>query len=123
MNVLFHTLGCKVNQYETQTMRELFIKNGFTADKSGLPDVVVINSCSVTAESDRKTRQSVRKFRKDYPSAIIVLAGCMVQAFPESAKEIEAADIVLGNKDFSKIVDLVNEFRATRQRIFIFSKQ
>ena len=122
MNVLFHTLGCKVNQYETQSMRELFIKGGFTADKSILPDIIVINSCSVTAESDRKTRQVVRKFRKDYPHSIIVLTGCMVQAFPEIAKSIKEADIVLGNKDFSKIVKLVNEFKKTRQQIFVFSE-
>ena len=122
MNVTFHTLGCKVNQYETQVMRELFIKNGYTDDKNKDFDVVVINSCSVTAESDRKTRQIVRKYRKDYPNAIIVLTGCMVQAFPEISKNLSEADIVLGNKDFSRIVDLVNEFKITNKRIFIFDE-
>ena len=122
MNVTFHTLGCKVNQYETQVMRELFIKNGYTDDKNEDFDVVVINSCSVTAESDRKTRQIVRKYRKDYPNAIIVLTGCMVQAFPEISKNLSEADIVLGNKDFSRIVDLVNEFKITNKRIFLFDE-
>lgn len=122
MNVTFHTLGCKVNQYETQVMRELFIKNGYTDDKNKDFDVVVINSCSVTAESDRKTRQIVRKYRKDYPNAIIVLTGCMVQAFPEISKNLSEADIVLGNKDFSRIVDLVNEFKITNKRIFLFDE-
>ncbi len=122
MNVTFHTLGCKVNQYETQIMRELFIKNGYTDDKNEDFDVVVINSCSVTAESDRKTRQIVRKYRKDYPNAIIVLTGCMVQAFPEISKNLSEADIVLGNKDFSRIVDLVNEFKITNKRIFLFDE-
>lgn len=122
MNVTFHTLGCKVNQYETQVMRELFIKNGYTDDKNEDFDVVVINSCSVTAESDRKTRQIVRKYRKDYPNAIIVLTGCMVQAFPEISKNLSEADIVLGNKDFSRIADLVNEFKITNKRIFLFDE-
>lgn len=122
MNVTFHTLGCKVNQYETQIMRELFIKNGYTDDKNRDFDVVVINSCSVTAESDRKTRQIVRKYRKDYPNAIIVLTGCMVQAFPEISKNLSEADIVLGNKDFSRIADLVNEFKITNKRIFLFDE-
>ena len=122
MNVTFHTLGCKVNQYETQVMRELFIKNGYTDDKNKDFDVVVINSCSVTAESDRKTRQIVRKYRKDYPNAIIVLTGCMVQAFPEISKNLSEADIVLGNKDFSRIVDLVNEFKITNKKIFLFDE-
>lgn len=122
MNVVFQTLGCKVNQYETQIMRELFIKNGYSADKSLLPDVVVINSCSVTAESDRKTRQTVRKYRKDYPEAIIILTGCMVQAFPELSKKIDEADIILGNKDFSRIVELVSEFKKTKRKIFVFGE-
>lgn len=122
MNVTFHTLGCKVNQYETQVMRELFIKNGYTDYKNEDFDVVVINSCSVTAESDRKTRQIVRKYRKDYPNAIIVLTGCMVQAFPEISKNLSEADIVLGNKNFSRIVDLVNEFKITNKRIFLFDE-
>ena len=64
MKVAFYTLGCKVNQYETEAMREAFIKAGHTSVTEDAPfDAVVINSCTVTAESDRKTRQTVRRFR------------------------------------------------------------
>ena len=69
MNIYFYTLGCKVNQYETQSLREEFEKKGHTAVGEGAPfDAVVINSCTVTAESDRKTRQALRRFSKVYLS-------------------------------------------------------
>lgn len=118
MNVRFHTLGCKVNQYETQVMREIFINKGFTANSNVNPDVIVINSCTVTAESDRKVRQLTRKCRKENPNSIIVLTGCMVEAFPEKSKEIPEADIILGNRNFSKIADLVLNFSKNKEKIF-----
>ena len=83
MNILFHTLGCKVNQYETEVMREALLNLGHTNDKSLQVDAIIINSCTVTAESDRKTRQLVRRMRRQYPDAVITLTGCMVQAFPD----------------------------------------
>ena len=83
MNVVFYTLGCKVNQYETQIMRELLQKNGFTEDGSKPADVVIINSCTVTAESDRKTRQALNRFKNHNPNAVTVLAGCYPQALFE----------------------------------------
>ncbi|MBO4468662.1 MAG: tRNA (N(6)-L-threonylcarbamoyladenosine(37)-C(2))-methylthiotransferase MtaB [Clostridia bacterium] len=123
MKVCFHTLGCKVNQYETQAMKELFQKNGYSVcDNNGFADVIVINSCSVTAESDRKTRQLLRKCRKENQNAVIVLTGCMVQAFPEKSNALEQADIVIGNKDFSRITDSVNDFLRTNKRIYIYNK-
>ena len=118
MNIAFYTLGCKVNQYETQSLRELFIKKGYTAVSEDSPfDVLIINSCTVTAESDRKTRQTLRHFRKDNPNAIIVLTGCMVQAFPEDSKELGEADIIAGNSDISIIPELVEQFLREGQRI------
>ncbi|MBR3300724.1 MAG: tRNA (N(6)-L-threonylcarbamoyladenosine(37)-C(2))-methylthiotransferase MtaB [Clostridia bacterium] len=120
MKVCFHTLGCKVNQYETQAMRELFEKDGYSVcNDNAESDVIVINSCSVTAESDRKTRQLLRKCRKANEKAVIVLTGCMVQAFPDISKELNEADIVMGNKDFSKICEYVSEFIKTNKRIFV----
>lgn len=83
MNVTFYTLGCKVNQYETQSMREMLQKLNFICDEKLKSDIIIINSCTVTAESDRKTRQLVRRSRRINPDAIIVLTGCMVQAFPD----------------------------------------
>lgn len=116
MNILFHTLGCKVNQYETETMREALLSLGHTNDKELPIDAVIINSCTVTAESDRKTRQLVRRMRRDYPNAVIALTGCMVQAFPKEAENLTQADIVIGNRDVSKIVNAINKY--DNKRIF-----
>ncbi len=111
MKVFFHTLGCKVNQYETQEMREQLNKNGYeiTEDES-VADIFVINSCTVTSESDRKTRQCVRHYKKKYPESTIVLTGCMPQSFPEMAEKLTEADIVLGNKNNRLLVSSLNEF-------------
>ena len=96
MRAAFHTLGCKVNQYETELMKENLIKNGYEiVTEHDSPDVFIINSCTVTAESDRKTRQMVRKFRRMLPESIIVLTGCMPQAFPDEAKSLDSADVIL----------------------------
>lgn len=110
MNILFHTLGCKVNQYETQAMREGFLKLGHTCFEHQAADVIVINSCTVTAESDRKTRQLVRRLRRENPNAVIVLTGCMVQAFPEDAKKLNEADVIIGNRDVSKVISAVEDY-------------
>lgn len=118
MRFSFYTLGCKVNQYETQALKELLLSNGYTAADNGEnPDVFIINSCTVTAESDRKTRQAVRRFRKKFPGAIIVLTGCMPQAFPDDAGSLLEADIVIGNTTHQNLVDKINEFLNTNKRI------
>ena len=114
MNILFHTLGCKVNQYETEVMREALLNLGHKSDKECPVDVVIINSCTVTAESDRKTRQLVRRMRREYPSAVIALTGCMVQAFPDKANNLTETDIVIGNRDISKIVDAIKNYQNNR---------
>ena len=119
MKIAFHTLGCKVNQYETEVMRESFIKSGYTVVPDNAPfDIIVINSCTVTAESDRKTRQTLNRFRKENPEAVIVLTGCMVQAFAEKSKDLTAADIIVGNTDVAKIEKSVHRFLQEGERIF-----
>ena len=117
MRAGFYTLGCKVNQYETQLMRESLQKRGYEIVDDDNPDVFIINSCTVTAESDRKTRQTVRKYRKKYPDAVIVLTGCMPQAFPDAADKLDSADIVLGNATNANLTDCLDEFFITRKRI------
>jgi len=118
MKIAFHTLGCKVNQYETEAMREAFIKKGYTVVPDSVPfDIIIINSCTVTAESDRKTRQTLNHFRKNNPEAVIVLTGCMVQAFAEKSQALTAADIIVGNTDVSKIEGLVERFLNDGERI------
>lgn len=123
MNIAFYTLGCKVNQYETQVMREAFQKNGHQAVPTSAPfDALVINSCTVTAESDRKTRQALRRFRKNNPNAVIALTGCMVQAFSEKSKELVDADIIMGNTDVLKVVGAVEKFILDGKKIFEVSE-
>lgn len=111
MKVFFHTLGCKVNQYETQEMREQLKKNGYEiTDDENLANIFVINSCTVTSESDRKTRQCVRHYKKKHPESTVVLTGCMPQSFPEMAEKLTEADIVLGNKNNKLLVSSLNEY-------------
>ena len=111
MKIAFYTLGCKVNQYETQAMREEFIKRGHTPVSEGEPfDACVINSCTVTAESDRKTRQLLRKLRRENPNAVITLTGCMVQALGGESSALSDADVIAGNTDIIKTVDLSEQF-------------
>ena len=111
MKVFFHTLGCKVNQYETQEMREQLTKNGYEmTEDENVADIFIINSCTVTSESDRKTRQCVRHYKKKYPQSTVVLTGCMPQSFPEMAEKLNEADIVLGNKNNKFLVSSLNEF-------------
>ena len=110
MKVFFHTLGCKVNQYETQEMREQLNKNGYDVTENECDaDIFVVNSCTVTSESDRKTRQCVRHYKKKYPDSTVVLTGCMPQSFPEMAEKLTEADIVLGNKNNKLLVKALNE--------------
>ncbi len=121
MKIAFFTLGCKVNQYETESLREAFLKRGHTAVSEDAPfDAAIINSCTVTAESDRKTRQLLNRLRRQNPNAAIVLTGCMVQAFSEEAKELCAADVVVGNTDVLKTVELTEQFLKTGERIFYY---
>ena len=122
MTVYFHTLGCKVNQYETQAMRRLLEEAGyataeFSAGFAGAEDgVMVINSCTVTGESDRKLRQLLHRCRRDNPRAAIALVGCMPQAFPDRAAALEA-DILLGNARRRDLPARIREYLTTRQRI------
>ncbi len=118
MNIAFYTLGCKVNQYETQVMREAFQSKGHKTVPTSAPfDALLINSCTVTAESDRKTRQALHRFRKNNPNAVIVLTGCMVQAFSEKSRILDA-DIIMGNTDVLKVVESVERFLGDKNPIF-----
>lgn len=118
MKIFFHTLGCKVNQYETQEMREAALKSGYlVTENENEADIFVINSCTVTSESDRKTRQSVRHYKKNYPNSVVVLTGCMPQSFPEMAEKLIEADIVLGNKNNKLLIPSLNEYFISHARV------
>ncbi len=118
MKIAFFTLGCKVNQYESQAMAERMVKCGFElVSPNEKADVYVINSCTVTAESDRKTRQTVRRFKRKNPDSIVVLTGCMPQAFPEDVDALKEADVVLGNKNNIRLPELIERYFSCGQRI------
>lgn len=120
MNIHYFTLGCKVNQYETQAIREILNNKGNTDNTKSSADAIVINSCTVTAESDKKTRQLVRRCRRKSPQAIIVLTGCMVQAFPEHSKTLCEADIIIGNKDVAAVAEALINYQ--NEKVFSFKK-
>ena len=118
MKAAFYTLGCKVNQYETEYMAELLKNAGFEiVAPSCDADYYIVNSCTVTATADQKTRQNVRKFKRKHPDSTIILTGCMPQAFPEQAKALNEADIILSNKSNSDILDLINQHNIEKNRI------
>lgn len=118
MKAAFYTLGCKVNQYETQEMISMLSQAGFSVtDCKNDADIYIINSCTVTAESSRKTRQSVRKFKTKHPDSIIVLTGCFPQAFPDEASLLNEADIILGNNTNINLLKNIKEYIQNRKRI------
>ncbi len=103
----FYTLGCKVNQYETEAMTELFINAGYEiSDFNSYADVYVINTCTVTSMSDRKSRQIIRRAKKNNPNAIVAVTGCYAQTNPDAVSAIEDVNIIIGTKDRKNIVNL-----------------
>ncbi|MGE5559664.1 MAG: tRNA (N(6)-L-threonylcarbamoyladenosine(37)-C(2))-methylthiotransferase MtaB [Chloroflexota bacterium] len=114
-SVAFHTLGCKVNQYDTEAMIESFRASGYDiVDFNDEADVYVINTCTVTGRGSQKSRQTVRQARRRNARAIVAITGCYPQVSPEEAAAIPGVDIVAGTKDRKGIVDLVE--RAISQR-------
>lgn len=118
MKVYIITFGCKVNQYESEAILEMLIKNGYTkSDNLAESDIVILNSCTVTAESDRKLRQTIHKVKKLNPLCITVLIGCMPQAFPDKAEGFEDIDIIIGNSNKSELISYINNFIKSRKKI------
>jgi len=112
-----HTLGCKVNQYETEAIIEQFLNGGYTLSDNESADVIIINSCTVTAESDRKTRQILRRSRRENQNSVIVLTGCMVQAFSEKSAELIDADLLIGNTETHLIYEKVERYLKTKENL------
>lgn len=116
MNIHFITFGCKVNSYETAAMAEAFRSSGHTITRSkDDADIIIINSCTVTSESDNKLMQTMRKLKREYPRTPIALTGCFPQAFPSQAAEAQA-DIIAGTKDRLKIVRLAEEYFSNNKK-------
>ncbi len=101
-----YTLGCKVNQYESEAIAEAFCKEGFSVQAPELPcDVYVINTCTVTAESDRKARQFIRRAIHQNPDAKILVTGCLSQTQPEAVARIPGVDYICGNASKLSVVE------------------
>ena len=110
--VAFITLGCKVNQYETNAMAQKFIEKGYeVVEHTEVADIYVINTCTVTNMSDRKSRQMLRRVKELNKEAIIVACGCYVQVAKEEVEKIEEVDLILGNNEKKNIVELVEKFQ------------
>lgn len=118
MRIAFTTLGCKVNQYETESLMELFAADGFEiVEPNDFADVYVVNSCTVTASGDKKTRQLLRRLKKQNPAAIAALVGCFPQAFPDAAQQIPEADIIMGSSNRAALLPAVKQVLASGQRL------
>jgi len=116
--VAFITLGCKVNQTETESMAGLFRKRGYTlVDAAEHADIYVINTCSVTHLGERKSRQMVRRASRLNPDAIVAVTGCFAQLSPAEAAAISGVDVVIGTQDRLHIVDYVEQAREQKQPI------
>lgn len=113
--VAFFTLGCKVNQYESQAVGEAFKARGYEiCGEDDIADVYVVNSCSVTRLADRKSRQYIRRVKRLNPKAVVVIMGCYPQTNPEEVAQIEEVDIMLGTTDKLNAPDYVESFLAKR---------
>lgn len=109
MKVAFATLGCRVNMYESEAMAEKFIKNGYeVVEFDEMADVYVVNTCTVTNMSDKKSRQMLSRAKRKNPDSIIAAVGCYTQIAPEKVKEIGDVDVILGTRNKGDIVYWVN---------------
>lgn len=112
MNCYFYTFGCKVNTCETAGMQALLENAGHNiVDHPEEAQVIIFNSCTVTASGDNRTQTAMRKIRRAKPDALIILTGCYVQAYPQEAQAISEADVLLGTKDRQLLPALIEEYQ------------
>jgi threonylcarbamoyladenosine tRNA methylthiotransferase MtaB len=116
--VAFHTLGCKVNHYETEAIWQLFKEAGYERrDFEAIADVYVINTCTVTNTGDKKSRQVIRRAIRKNPDSVICVTGCYAQTAPAEVMAIPGVDIVVGTQDRKKMLDYIEQFKKERQPI------
>ena len=108
MTYKIYTLGCKVNEYESEVMSNILENAGYKRDEN--PDICIINTCTVTNNADSKSRKLIRSVKRKNHNATIIAVGCLSQNSPEKLEELEI-DIALGNKDKSKILDYINNYK------------
>lgn len=116
--VAFHTLGCKVNHYETEAIWQLFKQEGYErVDFEAISDVYIINTCTVTNTGDKKSRQVIRRAVRKNPDAVICVTGCYAQTSPAEIMAIPGVDIVVGTQDRIKMLDYIEQYKNERQPI------
>lgn len=118
MTVEFHTLGCKLNFSETSTIGKMLAERGVRSARAGeVPDICVVNTCTVTELANKKCRQEIRRLATKYPEAVIVVTGCYAQLKSEEVAGIDGVDIVVGNDQKEEIVDYLDRWFAERQPV------
>lgn len=117
-SVAFHTLGCKVNHYETEAIWQLFQEAGYErTDFEKTADVYIINTCTVTNTGDKKSRQIIRRAVRKNPDAVVCVTGCYAQTSPAEVLNIPGVDIVVGTQDRVKLLGYIEQFKSERQPI------
>lgn len=118
--VAFMTLGCKVNQYETEAMSELFVQKGYhVVPSEAMADVYVVNTCSVTNRGEKKSRQYIRKMKRQNPNAIMAVVGCYSQVATDEVLAIEGVNLVVGTDERKKIVEFVEDIQPGEQVSYV----
>lgn len=122
--VAFITLGCKVNTYETEGMKRIFEKDGYVVvEPDEVADVYIINTCTVTHLSDRKSRQMIRRARRMNPKAIIAAVGCYAQTSPDEVSAIDGVNLVVGNNHKNEILNLVKEASSSTLKVTVSTRK
>ena len=116
MKFLINTLGCKVNTYESNVIRDIFLNEGYEESNSNV-DIAVINTCTVTNTSDSKSLKVIKHTIKNNPNAIVIVCGCFSQINPDRLKDMDGVSIVLGNYNKSKIMDYINQYKKDKKQI------
>lgn len=115
--VKIHTLGCKVNQYESQALGQVLEEAGYRLTDERQADIYLINTCTVTNLSDSKSRQVIRSYKKENPQAIMVVMGCYSQTSPQALEILEEVDIIAGTTNRKAIVGLIDQFKRDKRQI------
>lgn len=118
LTALFHTMGCKLNFAETSTVARLLAERGIMRVQRGdTPDIIVVNTCSVTDLADKKDRQAIRRLIRQYPQATVIVTGCYAQLKPTEVADIEGVDMVVGNDMKNAIPAFIDRWLADRRKI------
>ncbi|MGL5625334.1 tRNA (N(6)-L-threonylcarbamoyladenosine(37)-C(2))-methylthiotransferase MtaB [Cetobacterium sp.] len=116
--VAFYTLGCKVNQYESESIKNQLIKIGYEEEEfENKSDIYIVNSCTVTSVADKKTRNVLRRAKKMNPDSVVIVTGCYAQTNSKELLEIEEIDFVVGNSNKSGLVDFIQDIENKKSKI------